>query len=387
MSRPRIAQVLEATIGGTRRHLVALATRLPAEGFAVDAVCATRRDPHFRRDVRCMKDAGARVIQVDMVRHISPAADLRAYWTLRGIFERNRYDLVHTHSSKAGFLGRLAARAAGVPVVVHSAHTFAFEMQVASWKRSVYLALERSAARRTDLFIAVCESEKQTALRAGLFAPEEVEVIPNGLDLEDFDRLANAPDDAAAAIPAVEPDDVVIGTVGRLTPQKGHSVLLDAAPAVLREHPDALFVLIGEGESRQALSEQADRLGVANRVRFLGHREDVARLYRLMRAFVLPSLWEACPYVLLEAMAARVPVVASDLPACAEILDGGRAGLLAPVGQAEALARAICQLLSSEAEAAVLARAGRRRVEESYTLQRQIALLASTYRRLLADRP
>ena len=380
-TRRRVAEVLEATIGGTRRHFTALVTRLPSEGFDVRAVCAVGRDPAFRDDIPRMQAAGATVTELHMVRPISPAADLRAYRALRELLSRDRCDLVHTHSSKAGFVGRLAARASGVPVAVHSAHTFAFEMQAPAWKRAMYRALERHAARRTDLLIAVSEAERRVAIEAGLFTEGKIEVIPNGIDLREFDRRAGV---GGEAIPGLAPDDLVVGTVGRLAPQKGLRFLLDAAPAVLRAHPSALFVLIGDGELRPALARQAERLGIANRVRLLGHREGVERLYPLMRVFALPSLWEACPYALLEAMAARVPIVASALPACAEILDGGSCGLLVPPGNSDAVATAICGLLAPGGSGAAMGETGRRRVEQAYTIERQIAQVAAAYRRLLA---
>ena len=384
MRRIRVAQILEATTGGARKHFTYLVTRLGGGQFELDAICSPLRDPHFARDIEAMRAAGAQVHLVPMVRRISPGSDWRAYRRLRELLRQGNYDIAHAHSAKAGILGRYAARAAGVPRIVYTPHGLPFTMWVAPLKRAFYRALERRAAAFTDRIIAVSEGEKQVALVAGLCHAEKITVIENGVDLAEFDAQLAHPVPRAAL--GLAQDDIVIAAFGRLCKQKAPDCLVLALPIIRRKVPQAKLLFVGDDELGGATERLAKRLGVRDSVVCAGHREDAAALYPAIDLLVLPSLWEAGPYVLLEAMAARKPVIASNVPGCREFVSDGETGRLFLPADRRALAKAVCQILALPDRGRSIGETGRELVEQRFTLQRSLDKTAQLYRDLAAQR-
>lgn len=377
MRKIRVVQILEATTGGTRKHLRDLVTRLDRGRFDVHAICSPLRDPHFATDVEAMRAAGAQVHLVDMVREISPASDWRAFKAIRELLRQGSYDIAHTHSAKAGILGRYAARAAGVPRVVYTPHGFAFSVCSGPLKRSLYRTLERRAAAFTDRIIAVSEGDRQAALEARLCGPQKITVIENGLDLAEFDAALAQPVSRDSL--GLAADDTVIAAFGRLCEQKAPHILVAALPTILLRVPKAKVLFVGDGELRRDTEELVERLGMRYSVVFAGHREDAAALYPAADIVVLPSLWEAAPYVLLEAMAARKPVVASDIPGCRDIVRDGETGRLFCAGDAAGLAKAVCEVLAQPDRGRSMGESGRADVEQRFTLQRCLERTAELY--------
>jgi len=187
MRRIRVTQVLEATVGGTGKHLRYLATRLDPARFEVSVICSLQRDPAYGEAVQQMRDAGARVEIVPMMRQISPLADWHAYWEIRRLLRRLQPDIVHAHSSKAGFIARLAARAVGVKATLYTPHCFAFQMEANPLQLMTYRRLERIAGKWTTRLIAVSSEERRLALKAGICPEERIVLLPNGLDLHELD--------------------------------------------------------------------------------------------------------------------------------------------------------------------------------------------------------
>ena len=380
----RVAQIIEATTGGARKHLTDLVTHLPSRDFALHVFCATHRDADFRADMQRMRRAGAEVTVVDMRREIAPGPDWRAYQELTRLLRAGGFHVAHAHSAKAGVLGRQAAKAAGAPVIVYTPHCFPFEMQAAPAVRWFYRQVERRMARVTDRIVAVCEQEREAAIRKRICPPERIVVIENGLDLAAFDRAAELPPERREL--GLRDEDVVIGSMGRLSQQKGQEYLVRALPAILAAKPEARLLLVGEGELRPQLEALAAELGLGDRVVFAGHREDAAACHQVLDIYVLPSLWEACPYVLLEAMAARTPVVASAVGGCQDIVEDRVSGLLVPPARPHAIASAVLSILRNPHRASAMAEAGRQRVEERFRLDRMIERTAELYRELVREK-
>jgi glycosyltransferase involved in cell wall biosynthesis len=366
LSRIRVAQILEATTGGTRRHLVDLVVGLDKTRFDVRVICSNRRSPYFSADVERMRRAGAEVVMLPMMRRIAPAHDLIALMRIVRHLRRHPCDLVHCHSAKAGFLGRLAARLVGVPAV-YTPHCFPFLMEAHPFKRFLYLALEQFAAGLTDHFIAVSASERDAAWQARLCAAEQVTVIHNGIEMSNDQCLMQQDRSLVAGHWSL-----IIGTVGRLTKQKGQTDLLRAARWVVEEFPQAKFVLVGSGEDEEKLRRLAAELGLESRVEFAGEREDARSFYAQCDVYALPSLWEAFPYTPLEAMAASKPVVATDVGGVREIVVDGETGYLVPPHQPMMLAEKICVLLRQPSLRQAMGERGRQRVEREFTLERMV---------------
>ncbi len=363
----RVAEVVEATTAGTRRHVTELVCALDPARFAVTVLGSTRRDPGFLADIDRMRRHGVDVAVVPMVRPISPFRDAAALFRLLGLLRRGRFDVVHTHSSKAGFLGRLAARLAGVPRVVHTPHTFAFQMEVSPFSMGLYRTLERLAACWTDRLICVCEAEREAARRAGLDRAGRCVVIPNGLPASAFEPT---PDKGALRRRlGLRPEDRVVGMIGRLASQKSPLDLVAAAAFTLKREPDVRFVLVGDGPLMPAVRREIDALGLGDRVFAPGALENGAGLVSAFDVFVLPSRWESLPYSLLEAMAAGVAIVATPVGGVPDVIVHEKTGLLAPAGSPACLALAILELLEDKSKRRTLGAAARGRAEERYRLE------------------
>ena len=375
-----ILQVMECTIGGTRRHLKELACGLALRGHRVTAVCSAERDPSFREDMAEMARLGVQVQELPMVRPISPVADLRHLMALRRVMQAHPFHVVHTHSSKAGVLGRLAALSLGIRTLVHTPHTFAFSFErgFGSGKKAFFLRVERFLGRRTAALVNVSPSEREEALRFRVVPPERARVVPNGIDPWPY-RWAEPPGVKDRLFPGEGPGPR-IATVGLMNEAKGHAVLLRAFARVHPRHPEARLAVVGTGPLEARLRELAFELGIGDRVVFPGYREDVPALLKELDLFVLPSLWEGLPYVLLEAMAAGVPVVATDVNGSRDVVRNGETGLLAPPGDEEALAGAVLRLLDRPAEGEALAQRALRALFAGYTLDRMLDRMEAVYR-------
>ena len=337
-----ILQVLEATEGGTRRHLRDLVGALDPEEFRCALAVSCRRDPGFAADVAMYRSRGMSVTELRMVRGISPLADLTALLALIRCVRRARPDLIHAHSAKAGFLARLAGMFCRVPVV-YTPHVFSFMMACGACRRAAYRALERCVRPATAALIAVSKEEEREAL-ALRHPRDRVFHIPNGVALA-AEGLGNGrhrgrPSSAGGRSSM---SAAVVGFFGRLVLQKGADVLLAAAVNVATQFPDARFVFHGDGELADALRAKADVLGLADRVSFAGaySQADAVGLMRQTDVVAVPSRWEGCPYVVLEAFQAGVPVVASAM----EIVQDGLNGLCVPPENPAALADALLALL------------------------------------------
>ncbi|NOZ23900.1 MAG: glycosyltransferase family 4 protein [Planctomycetes bacterium] len=382
MRKLRVLQVLEATIGGTKKHVLQILSHLPRDRYVLSFVCSTLRDPVFQKDIEALRAAGVNVTVIQMPRSIRPLADLRALWNLLGHMRRCRYDIVHTHSSKAGILGRLAARLARVPVVIHTPHAFAFEMTTGRFTKTAYRLVEKTCAHFTDAVVAVSEHERRLAAGLGVLPPHRIFTIENVLDAEDLKRPRTRAKTRKEL--GLRSKQILVGAVGRLTRQKGLPVLLDAAAKLSREFPDMHFLIAGSGDEEYSLRRKLAQLGIADKVLMPGHREDTRDLYAAMDLFVLPSLWEGRPYALLEAMAAGKPVVASDVCGLDDVIEDGVNGMLVPPGDATSLAQAVSCLAQDATLRRRLGRAARSTVQIRYRIEDAVTKLDALYARFAA---
>jgi glycosyltransferase involved in cell wall biosynthesis len=383
--RITVCHVLEATQGGTGQYLRDVLLGLPAERFEQTAVVSTLRSPDFEEDIERFREAGVRVETVQMVREVDREQDLRAYRELREFFRENPFDIIHTHSSKAGILGRFAAwRARNRALRVYAPHAFAFEMDVPNSRKLLYLTAERIAGRLTHLLICTCEGERQIAVRNRIVPPGRAAVVRTGVDVRRFHPQSDA--HRIRRELGFPERHRIVGTVGALVEQKGHRTLVEAAPLVIDEMPHTTFVIAGSGTLREELEARVNELGLGRRFRFLGQRGDIPRVLAALDLFVMPSLWEGMPYAIVEAMAVGVPVVGSDIPGIADIVRPQETGRLAPPGDHEALARTIRTALAEEGKSATMAQAAREIVLKEHSRERMLASLAGCYERLMEDR-
>jgi len=348
---PRVLLVSQPSNAGTARHVADLAEGLTRKGLAVTVACPAGGVLSAR-----LIRAAIPVIALPMRREISPLSDLRAFLRLFLLCRRLRPDVLHAHSSKAGFLGRIAGRLAGVPVIAFTPHCWSFQA-VEGWKRDFYVGLERLASRFCDVTITVSEEEALEATEAGVVDPGRIRVIPNGLSAGEFEA---APSGAR---------DIPFITVGRLEEQKGYSYLLEAMAELAYHEPGVRLSIVGDGSLRRDLEKQAASLGLRDVVRFEGERADVRPFLRRSRVFVLSSLWEGLPYTIIEAMAARLPVVSTDVGGCRELVIDGETGRLVPARDPAALAAAMRALWRDDALRESMGKAGFQRAVHRFRLE------------------
>ncbi len=346
---PRVLQVLEATIGGTRRHLRELSLGLCERGWTVDIACALERDPDFARDVALFQSRGIGMHPVRMVRRPDPCADAAAVHRLAAILRDVRPDRVHAHSTKAGLLARLAARGTGIPVV-YTPHCFAFEMDAAGPLRWLYREVERRAIPLTACLIAVSRSEQAAALALG-YPPGRVRLIPNGIPI---------PVEADAR-PAARARIYDVAFIGRFCRQKGVDMMIEAMARLKAQRPGLRLAVMGGG-SRRIARRLADLRAIT--AFSFGEGESVQRLLSQSRILAMPSRWEGLPYLLLEALAAGTAVAVSGVGGVTDVVTDGREALVFPPGSAPALERALIRLLDDEGLQQRLTEAARLRVQD-----------------------
>jgi glycosyltransferase involved in cell wall biosynthesis len=355
-----------STRGGAEEHILTLVRGLDRARFRPFLACppeaAALLAPDLPRDVE--------VVPVCLRGPREVGGAVRLADALRS----RRIDVLHSHLFYSSLFASPVGRACGVPLIVETPHVREL------WRRGRLkrsYVVDRLAARFVDRFIAVSRANARYLIEEkGLPAPKVV-VVENGCDLRRFAAVPSA----AAVRPELGlagPGPVLV-VVGRLEPQKGHHVLLDALPAVRAEFPSARLVCVGEGAERTALEAQAARLGLNGCVRFVGFRPDVPRWLAAADVVVLPSFYEGLPLAAIEALAASRPVVATAVDGTPEVVVDGRTGLTVAPGDSRALAEAIRRLLREPLLARRLAQAGRRWVEERFDEDRQVRLTEQVY--------
>jgi glycosyltransferase involved in cell wall biosynthesis len=290
----------------------------------------------------------------------------------------NPPDILHTHGGVAGLYGRLAARRAGVKAVVHTLHGIHYLHYANPAARLAYVLLERYCSRRTDAVVLVSQADLDEAGRRRLAPAAKLKLVRNGIDLGAIGSESFAERVESIRL-HLNVDGPIVGTVARLHRQKGLIHLLRAVPAILEEHPAARVLVAGGGELEPELRAEVKRLRLDRRFAMLGARPDALELMFLFDVFVLPSLWEGLPLVLIEAASLGKPIVATDIGGTREIIADGETGLLVPPADPDALAGAVNRLLSDRALAARLAANAKSTIPPRFTLGRMVREYSEIY--------
>ncbi|MBI2505132.1 MAG: glycosyltransferase family 4 protein [Candidatus Latescibacteria bacterium] len=376
----RILQILtRLAVRGVPRHVLDLSAGLLARGHQVEIVAGRSETG----EGSLWEEARRRQIPTTYIpalqRALSPTADAAAFAGLYRKIARSHCDIVHTHISKAGVLGRLAACLAGVPAVVHTYHGLVEEVEGHSLRSRLLRAAEGLAARRTDALIAV-SAETAAGLQAlGLGIPSQYRVIRNGIDLKYFDPDLAGPSPPVSGSP-------LLGAIASLTPEKGLDLLLQAITGLGARYPQLRLCLVGDGPLRAELGAQAQALGLESRVHFAGNAEDVRPYLRAFDLLVMPSRREGMPQVLMEAMALGRPVVAARVGGIPELVRHGHSGWLVPPENPAALEQAIETLLADPSLRTTLGREGCTRAQREFGLELMVTQVEGLYLELLAGR-
>jgi glycosyltransferase involved in cell wall biosynthesis len=311
-------------------------------------------------------------------RYISPISDLKALLSIVRFIKKNNIHIVHTHSSKAGIIGRWAARFAGVPVIIHTIHGFGFHDNQNWFTRKLYISLERSAAKFTDILVAVSESDISKGLRNRIGHRGKYRLIRYGIRLDEFLNNHIDIDDKRRRL-GIDPASRVVGMVACLKPQKSPLDFIKAASLVKRSVPEAKFLLIGDGALRRKSENLIRRLKLQRDIRLLGWRRDIADIMRALDVFVLTSLWEGTPLVFLEALASGLPIVATRVDGGPEIVKDQINGFLVPPRDHKMLAEKIITLLSQKQLRQKMGQAGWQMMDKSFDVSTMIKRTEEVY--------
>lgn len=368
-------------IGGPSVHVILLTAGLREKGYETRLIVG-QEAPSEGNLLDMARQRGIDVEQlVGLGREIRPLADLATLWRLYRLIRAARPAIVHTHTAKAGVVGRIAARLAGVPIIVHTYHGHVLRGYFGPLKTAFFRGLEAALNRITDVAITVSSALRDDLVGMGVAPREKIRVIPLGLDLARFARPH--PRGELRATCAAGDGETLIGVVGRLVPIKDIECFLEAAARVSQARDRARFAVVGDGELRAALERKAASLGLGERVTFVGWRKDLESVYADLDVVVNSSRNEGTPVALIEAMAAGRPVVATAVGGTADLLGDGERGRLVPAADPAALAGAIIQTLDEGEDSARRACAARDYVLAHHSVERLVKDIDELYRELL----
>lgn len=374
-------------IGGAQENTVAsvLGLRRNPE-WDVRLISGPARGPEGSLESQAGAVSGLLTLLPSLVRPVHPWHDLIAFRQLNRCFRELRPLIVHTHSGKAGILGRLAARQARVPLILHTIHGPSFGPFQGPIPNLIYRAAERAAGRATDHFVTVADAMKQQYLKAGIGREAQYTRIFSGFDLKPY--LESGPDNRLRQRYGLKPEDLVVGKIARLFPLKGHDDLLAVARPVVSQCPNVRFLLVGDGIWRQRIEDQVNRLGLQPSFVFTGlvPPEEIPGLVGAMDLLVHLSRREGLPRALAQALAAGRPVIAYDSDGAGEVCKDGKTGFLVPIGDHPILTDRVLRLLHSTDLRSQMGAAGRELVRSHFAVEKMVEDLTALYHRLLEER-
>lgn len=383
------------TASVSRHRLLHLITRLDVGG-AQDNTLATvegrDRDkyevhvaarPGGRWEERAARAADRFIPIPHLCAPLRPISDLQAYFETRRVLRAGNYDLVHTHSSKAGVIGRFASRGLATGVV-HTIHGFPFHQFMPRWKQRLFVGLERRACQRCDHVVTLSEADRQEGIRLGVVDADRSSVVFTGVDFGKLEpKRARQQIRQEFGTPSEAP---VIVNVGRLDPQKAQRLLIDAFASLAREFPTAECWLVGEGECQGELVQSITRHRLDRRVKLLGLRSDVADILAAADVFAFSSLWEAMGRALIEAMCVGKAVIAPAIYGIPELVQHGERGLLYPVSDVGALADCLRRYLRDPSLGVRHGMAARKFARSHFDATQMVRRLEAIYERVLAKK-
>jgi len=369
--------VTRLAVRGVPRHVIDMAAGLDPQKFAVE-ILTGHSEPNEGDLWQEALDKGVSVVRIEsMRRRVSLGLDIAALWQIYRHLRRHPCDIVHTHISKAGILGRLAAHRAGVPIVLHTYHGVPMEWEGGGRAARVFRYCEMKAACSTDTLIAVSNAVKDSLTEMSIGKDTDWQIIYNGVAPSFFKRV----EDLSLLV-----GDPLLLAIGSLTGEKGIDVLIDALPKLRQEHPQLSLCLVGDGPLRGALAKQVAQLGLSDCVHFAGIVQDVRPWLQRCALLVAPSLSEGMGLAAVEAMAMARPVIASGVGGLLEVVEDGHTGRLVTPGDASLLADQIHALLQDPDECIRLGRNGQERARQHFTIERSVGHLQGLYEKLLAER-
>jgi glycosyltransferase involved in cell wall biosynthesis len=368
--------ITESTpFGGAQRNTLLTLKGLKHSGYQTELICGP--DGPLIQEVEALK-IKVHVIN-ELIRNILPEKDFIAFYKLCKLFKSGNYKLVHTHSTKAGILGRLAAWKVGIPSVVHTIHGVPFEMN-GDYKSRIYVRLEKLVGMKTHAIICVGEDLKNEVSKWKIIQKEKLHTIYSGIDLNSY--VPRRPATQMKQELGIEEAWPIVGSIGRLSKQKAQHYLIDAISHLAKKYSKIKLILIGNGELRCQLDKQVYDKGLSSHIIFLGERDDIPDLLNILDVYAMSSLWEGVGRALTEAMYCRVPIVATPVNGVKELIRHEVTGLLTPVRDSHRLATSIERLVVDRPLAQCMAINAHRMAAELMGGDRMVSAIENLYERL-----
>ncbi len=369
--------------GGSAENTFLTVKGLDKERYDVTLMSGPVQDPSQERRTQ-VEENGIPYIHIPVLfRNINVISDAIALVKIRRFLAKTKFDVVHTHTSKAGLLGRFAARFAGVPVVVHTPHGHVFFGYFGPLKTKIFILLEKLANRMTDRIVALTHREKADYISYRTCPEEKITVIHSGVELNKFQEYTPSTKAKLKKEIGLPENSFVVGTAGRLVPVKGPEYLIETSRTIIPKHPNTYFLFAGDGPLKEALHKKAKETGGEKNILFLGWRDDIAHILSIFDIFCLPSLNEGMGRVLVEAMALGIPIVASDVGGIPDLVTHGKNGFLVPPKNPAGLAKHIQILIEDEEKRKKMGEAGKK-MAPGFSHDTMVKNIAELYEELLA---
>ena len=322
----------------------------------------------------------------NMIRELNPLTDFKAYLDLKKYFKENKFDVVHTHASKAGIIGRAAAWAVGIPAVIHTVHGPAFHRYEKPWKNNIYIAAEKFAAKRCHKIVCVADAMTKQFLEAGISKPEMFRTVYSGMNLEDYLTLKG--ESALREELGIPQDAILIGKIARLFELKGHEYIIEAAKNIITANPKVHFLFVGDGLLKNELSSRIDKLGLSDHFHMPGliPPYDVPKYVDIMDIVCHLSLREGLPRAVVQGLAAQKPVVAYNLDGAPEIVFNDETGYICPPETVKDVEDALTKLVNSKDLRDKLGLNGRKLVSSKFAWQKMVDDLEDVYANVLENK-
>ena len=368
-------------VGGAQENTIFTVQGLIKKGYEVELISGPSTGPEGSLEESIKSKNISLIIIKQMVREINPVLDVLVFIKLVGIFRHKRYDIVHTHSAKAGILGRIAAKVAKRDtIVIHSVHGLSFHEFQNPFLNFIYITSEKIAAAFTDHFICVGEVMKEKSLRAGIGKQKQYSVIYSGFEVQPYLDASNRRDAIRTKL-GITPEQKVIGMIGRLYHLKGQEHLMRAFVDIAQEFPDARLLLVGDGILKESLKKYAQEKGIAEKVIFTGlvPPETIPEFVAAMDILAHTSLREGLPKAVAQGFAGGKAVVAFDIDGSKELVIDGETGFLIPPLDEKKLREKLVWLLKNPQVSYIMGQKGRKRVEDLYPVHKMVDRIENVY--------
>ena len=381
MKKTRVLHIItHLPIGGAQDNTLLTVEKLDKERYNVILACG----PQGEWIKRAQNIPDLKIIFIkELIRKIHLFYDIVAIFKIYSIIKKERCTIVHTHSSKPGFSGRIAAKLAGVPVLIHTIHGFPFHDFMPKPVQIFYILVEKFLSRLSDCLITVSKLNMQKAVDMGISEKEKFLNIYSGIC---FKRFVKRRDKKSVKKELkISAKSSVVGMVGRLSEQKAPETLFYAIPEILKKHSNTIFLIVGDGEKKKSLIRLTDKLDIVNRVKFLGNRQDIPDLLSVMDVYVLPSLWEGLGRSLTEAMYFSIPVVASKVEGVPELVEHEKTGFLVQPKDSHALSRYVIQLLDNATLRKRMGQFAKQKVTVDFSADEMVSRIDKLYQKQLSN--